>query len=73
MPLEERTVQTYKVTGMTCGHCAQTVTSAVEALPSVERALVDLERGELTVEGEADEQVIHRAVEKAGYRVEERL
>lgn len=66
-------MQTYKVSGMTCGHCAQTVTGAVEALPSVERALVDLELGELTVEGKADEQAIHQAVEKAGYRVEERL
>ena len=38
---------------------AQMVTGAVEALPSVERALVDLDLGELTVEGEADEQAIH--------------
>ncbi len=66
-------MRTYKVSGMTCGHCAQTVTGAIEALPLVERALVDLELGELTVEGEADEQAIYHAVEKAGYRVEERL
>ncbi|WP_372400513.1 heavy-metal-associated domain-containing protein [Azospirillum sp. HJ39] len=26
---------TLKVSGMSCGHCAQTVTRAVEALPSV--------------------------------------
>ncbi|UEM24167.1 heavy-metal-associated domain-containing protein [Skermanella mucosa] len=25
---------------MTCGHCAQTVTKAVEAMPAVERAVV---------------------------------
>ena len=66
-------MRTFKVTGMTCGHCAQTVTGAVEALPSVERALVDLELGELTVEGEADEQAIQQAVKQAGYQVEERL
>ena len=66
-------MQTYRISGMTCGHCAQTVTRAVEALSSVERALVDLERGEMTVDGEAEEQAIHQAVEKAGYRVEERL
>ncbi|XKH37908.1 heavy-metal-associated domain-containing protein [Azospirillum doebereinerae] len=45
-------MQTVKVDGMTCGHCAQTVTKALEALPAVERALVDLKTGEVVVEGE---------------------
>lgn len=66
-------MQTYKVSGMTCGHCAQTVTRSIEALASVERALVDLELGEVSVEGEADEQAICQAVADAGYSVEERL
>lgn len=66
-------MQTYKVSGMTCGHCAKAVTRAVEALPSVERALVDLSRGELTVEGEANEQAIGQAITEAGYHVEGRL
>ena len=63
---------TYKVSGMTWGHCAKAVTRSVEALPSVERALVDLGQGELTVEGGADEQAIRQAVAEAGYQVEER-
>lgn len=58
-----------KVDGMTCGHCAQTVTRAVEAVPAVERALVDLETGEVTVEGGADEGAVRRAIEDAGYDV----
>ena len=58
-----------KVDGMTCGHCAQTVTKAVEGLPSVERALVDLAAGEVTVEGAADEDAVRRAIEEAGYEV----
>lgn len=66
-------MRTYKVSGMTCGHCANAVTRAVEDLPSVERALVDLDRGELTVEGAAEERAIEEAVAGAGYRVEERL
>lgn len=66
-------MRTYKVSGMTCGHCAKAVARAVEALPAVERALVDLGRGELAVEGEADEQAIRSAVAEAGYSVEERL
>lgn len=66
-------MDTYKVSGMTCGHCAKAVTRSVEALPSVERALVDLDRGELTVEGQADEPAIRQAVTEAGYQVQERL
>ena len=66
-------MQLYKVSGMTCGHCAKSVTEAVEALPAVECALVDLKQGELTAEGVADEQEIRRAVTDAGYAVEERL
>lgn len=66
-------MQRYRVSGMTCGHCSKSVTRSVEALPSVERALVDLDQSELTVEGTADEQEIRTAVTEAGYAVEERL
>jgi copper chaperone len=59
-----------KVAGMTCGHCAQTVTKAVEALPSVEHAVVDLEAGEVAVEGSADERLVRRAIEDTGYEVQ---
>lgn len=61
---------TLKVDGMTCGHCAQTVTEAVEAVPSVDRALVDLKTGDVTVEGNADEAAVRRAIERAGYDVQ---
>ena len=66
-------MQRYKVSGMTCGHCSKSVTQSVEALSSVERALVDLATGELAVEGAADEQEVRQAVAEAGYSVEERL
>ncbi|MBP2231985.1 copper chaperone [Azospirillum agricola] len=61
---------TLKVSGMTCGHCAQTVTRAVEALPAVERALVDLKAGAVSVEGNADMAAVRKAIEDAGYEVE---
>lgn len=63
---------TLKVSGMTCGHCAQTVTKAVEAIPAVDRALVDLKAGEVTIEGGAEESVIRQAIEDAGYEVQGR-
>jgi copper chaperone len=59
----------FKVEGMTCGHCAQTVTKAVEAVPAVERAVVDLKAGEVAVEGSADEGTVRQAIEDAGYDV----
>lgn len=62
-------IQRYKVSGMTCGDCAIAVTKAVETLTMVERALVDIETGELVVEGEADEQEIRGLVAAAGYEV----
>lgn len=61
---------TLKVSGMSCGHCAQTVTKAVEALPSVERALVDLKEGLVTIEGDAEESTVRQAIENAGYEVQ---
>ena len=33
------------VTGLTCGHCVNTVTSTLEALPGVERVSVELVNG----------------------------
>ena len=59
-----------KVTGMTCGHCAQAVTKAVEAVPSVTRALVDLTAGEVSVDGTAEEKAVRQAIEEAGYKVQ---
>ncbi len=62
-------MQKFKVEGMTCGHCAQTVTKAVEAVASVTRAVVDLKAGEVTVEGTAESAAILEAIEDAGYEV----
>lgn len=61
---------TYDVTGMTCGHCAQAVTTEVSALAGVTGVEVDVERGTVTVDGEGftDAQVAE-AVDEAGYAV----
>jgi len=64
----------FKVSGMTCGHCVQAVSKAVEAVPAVDRALVDLATGEVSVEDHgADEAAIRDAIADAGYEVEARL
>jgi copper chaperone len=60
---------TLKVNGMTCGHCAQAVTKAVEAVPAVERAVVDLKAGAVAVEGPADADAVRKAIVDAGFEV----
>lgn len=59
-----------KVTGMTCGHCAETVQKALRGSPGVRNATVHLNTGAAEVEYEeekvAPEQLI-AAVEHEGY------
>ena len=61
--------RTYTVTGMTCGHCTKTVTNEVLQVPGVRGVDVDLDSGVLTVRGDASDELIHKAVDEAGYAV----
>jgi copper chaperone CopZ len=62
---------TYTVTGMTCGHCVQAVTSELTALPGVDAVQIDLPTGAVTVTSEqpltAD--AVRAAVDEAGYEL----
>jgi copper ion binding protein len=59
---------TYQVTGMTCGHCVQAVTSEVSAIDGVTDVQVDLESGRVDVTGEGvTEEAVRAAVDEAGY------
>ena len=55
------------VEGMTCDHCVKAVREALERTPGVEKAQVDLQAGQATVEGAADVQMMLQAVEAEGY------
>ncbi|MCB0881113.1 MAG: heavy-metal-associated domain-containing protein [Thermoleophilia bacterium] len=62
--------QTYRVEGMTCGHCVAAVREEVGAVEGVASVDVDLEGGVVTVRGEAvPDAAVAAAVEEAGYRV----
>jgi copper chaperone len=63
--------QTYRVKGMTCGHCVNSVSSEVGALPGVDDVQVDLTSGTVTVKSAAalDERSIREAVDEAGYEL----
>lgn len=58
----------YAVKGMTCDHCALSVTEEVEQVPGVTGIEVDLQAGRVLVRGDgfADE-AIEAAVDEAGY------
>ncbi len=58
-----------KVSGMTCGHCVAAVTRAVQAVPSVESVSVELERGEVMVQGSPDAAAVCDAIAAEGYEV----
>ena len=60
----------YGVEGLTCGHCLESVQSAVSAVAGVESATVELVAGgisTLSVFGDARLASVQAAVENAGY------
>jgi copper chaperone CopZ len=65
------TVNTYRVTGMTCAHCVGSVTDEVSRIPGVTDVKVDLPTGEVTVTSEApiDVETIRASVDEAGYEL----
>lgn len=63
-------VRTYKVQGMTCGHCRSSVIEEVGEVSGTEAVEVDLEDGRLTVSGTGfSDEAIKGAVEVAGYEL----
>ena len=61
--------RTYRVDGMTCGHCRIAVMEEVGALAGVEEVEVDLAGGRMVVRGDAPGDAVTDAVEEAGYVV----
>ncbi len=61
--------RTYAVAGMTCEHCVRSVTEEVSEVPGVTAVDVDLARGRMTVQGDADAVAVRAAVAEAGYEV----
>jgi len=59
----------YTVTGMTCSHCAASVTEEVGGLPGVTDVRVELETGRLTVTGDTTDEAVSGAVQEAGYSI----
>ncbi len=61
---------TYDVTGMTCQHCVNAVTSEISDLPGVTGVEVDLATGKVRVHGEGfTDEAVAAAVDEAGYQL----
>ena len=63
-----------QVDGMTCGHCVETVTQAVQSLQGIQKVTVDLDKKQVTLD--YDEQKIGLAgisakITEVGFEVKE--
>ncbi len=60
---------TWQVTGMTCAHCAASVSEEISEIPGVEDVDVSLETGEVVVTStdHLDRTAVDAAVAEAGY------
>ncbi len=64
-------MQSFKVTGMTCGHCVRAVTEAVRSVDPGADVEVDLQAGRVTVrDGTAPPDRITEAIAAEGYAAE---
>ncbi|HZE06286.1 MAG TPA: heavy-metal-associated domain-containing protein [Solirubrobacteraceae bacterium] len=61
---------TYRVPGMTCGHCTAAVTQELTGVSGVEAVAVDLDTKLVEVTGESlDDAALRAAIDEAGYEV----
>ena len=58
---------TYRVEGMSCGHCEAAVREEVEKVGGVSSARVDLGSKEVVVLGDFEDAAVRAAIAEAGY------
>ena len=65
------TTATYDVKGMTCDHCAGSVSSSITKLAGVTDVAVDLGTGEVTVTSQVplEADIVRAAVQEAGFEL----
>jgi len=63
--------QTFTVSGMTCSHCVNSVSSEIKQIPGVTDVPVDLASGAVTVTSDqpVDDTAVAAAVDEAGYEL----
>jgi Cu+-exporting ATPase len=69
---ERMAISTLKIQGMTCNHCVMRVAKALKALPGVQDARVELQKGEAVVtydDAKVTPEKLSFAIVDAGYKV----
>ncbi|OQX13978.1 MAG: hypothetical protein BWK76_15345 [Desulfobulbaceae bacterium A2] len=59
------------ISGMRCGHCAEAVSKALNAVPGLHDITIDLEQGLARCQGAAADEDIRRAIQAIGFEVTE--
>jgi copper chaperone len=62
--------KTYKVSGMSCGGCATSVTKAIKSVAPEANISVDAATGLAIVDGNSDDSKVKAAIEAAGFGYE---
>jgi copper ion binding protein len=62
---------TITVSGMTCGHCVQSVTEELSKIAGVKEVKVDLESGNVDIASESElaKADLTQAIQEAGYEI----
>ncbi len=70
MLLGKKEKKIIRIEGMSCGHCSQRVTDALNAIDSV-KAKVDLaaKTATVTMKSAVSDEILKEAVERAGFKV----
>ena len=62
-------MQTFTVTGMTCGHCEKAVTRAVKQLDPQAEVTIDRAANKVQVQSEQSRTLLSQAIAEEGYAV----
>ena len=62
-------MQTFTVTGMTCGHCEKAVTRAIKQLDPQAEVTIDRAANKVQVQSEQSRTLLSQAIAEEGYAV----
>jgi copper chaperone len=66
---EFQMMQTFTVTGMTCGHCEKAVTRAVKQLDPLAEVMIDRTANKVQVQSSQTRDKLSQAIAEEGYTV----
>jgi copper chaperone len=64
------TETTYRVPGISCGHCKSAIETEVGALEGIESVVVDIDTKQVAVVGSASDDAVRAAIVEAGYEAD---